>query len=105
MRCAVSGCKNHNKKKKTSIMFFRFPKDEFLRNIWIKACNKPTTINPKNARMCSAHFGQDCFVRQFKESLVVAGKGFKVTPGSIPTLCLPTSVTKDILVMEDYSSK
>lgn len=87
--CAAFGCHNEAKNKKDlSISFHSFPKDPKLREIWVKAVKR--TSLPKDARLCSQHFTQDCFddgVRLTNELLDGPCRfKNKLKPGSIPTI-------------------
>lgn len=49
--CAVSTCKNWNKKTQgTNIKYYSFPKNEDLAKQWINACRRNDKINLKNGK-------------------------------------------------------
>ena len=65
--CAIFGCdfipgdENH---------YYHFPKDVNLRNIWIHACRRSDTVNPKTASICSRHFSSSQLKRDLKFELL-----------------------------------
>ena len=58
--CCVVKCKNSTfwcKTNQVKAEFFRFPNDEELRSIWIRACGQDTSVPIKlHYRVCSSHF-------------------------------------------------
>ena len=50
--CAVSGCKNNQRKTK-NVHFYRFPKDPELCEKWVQFCNSTRVLNTKNGKSSS----------------------------------------------------
>ncbi|XP_056004110.1 uncharacterized protein LOC125653769 [Ostrea edulis] len=83
--CCVVGCHNSNEKTKnnlTRISYFSFPQDKEWRSKLIAAVNRSDIFfNPNTSHICSVHFEE--------KNLLFHGKGFKLIPGSLPTLYMP----------------
>ena len=86
--CAVSTCDDPQDKH-----YFVFPtKDTAQKLKWIHACQRADkNFNPKNARMCEAHFTPQMIKRDLQAELL--GRPFKkqLVKGAVPTLKLPTT--------------
>ncbi|OXU22508.1 hypothetical protein TSAR_006378 [Trichomalopsis sarcophagae] len=84
--CSVNCCKNSKNTKDCEIQFHRFPKDQQIRDHWIKACNRES-LNLENARICSIHFNQNCYVKK-PDHLIVPGDTnvFVLSKTAAPTL-------------------
>lgn len=65
------------------VNFYRFPKDETVRNVWIAATGRQNWQPTQYTRMCSIHFKADCF--QKKQQKIYLAKY------SIPTLAIHVS--------------
>ncbi|XP_068229561.1 THAP domain-containing protein 2-like [Palaemon carinicauda] len=62
--CAVLGCtKKFNKISNPSITFHRFPKDEVMRNEWVRALGRENFTPTIYSRLCSKHFREEDFIR------------------------------------------
>lgn len=74
MRCAVGTCNNSFRKFSPQdtnyISFHRFPKDEKLRKVWIKACFRKDNFNPDSSYICNIHFEENDFELNFKPQLL-----------------------------------
>lgn len=60
--CSVAVCKTSfykEKRKDQKVLFFTFPKDPILKDIWISRCYREGAFNVKCARICSKHFTND----------------------------------------------
>ena len=69
--CAVFGCSNAKEKTKGSeIRYFRFPKEEHYRKIWLNLCRRADAVNPHYAIICSIHFIQDDFIDDMQSRLL-----------------------------------
>ena len=71
--CTVFGCFNTRMKVNTQgldIRFFRFPRENDVRDAWIQACRRSDQINPNNARVCSVHFAKDDITDDMKSRLL-----------------------------------
>ncbi|KAL4101118.1 hypothetical protein QTP88_021138 [Uroleucon formosanum] len=71
-RCAVALCSNNKK----------------LCNIWINACRRKDTWNPKTSTVCSIHFIDDDFEADLRSQLMNIKIKRKLKPQAIPTQCL-----------------
>ncbi|XP_025834113.1 trichohyalin isoform X8 [Agrilus planipennis] len=96
MRCAVFGCHSDNQSKrfKKDIMFFSFPSDKKISDIWKNLCHRSDNFNVKTSRICSKHFVQSDY--NLKHLLVLfndkSNKFRRLKPDSIPSQFLTTSV-------------
>lgn len=55
--CAVRWCQNTKRKTKdTGIRFFRFPREKYLKDEWLRRCGRGDDLNADNAVVCSVHF-------------------------------------------------
>lgn len=101
MRCAVAVCNLDNQAKHCAkdIKFFRFPSDHNLRKAWINACKRADNFNVDNARVCSKHFEEDCFERDFQFELTgcSAKNRRMLKKDAIPTLNLSKKVKEQKL--------
>ncbi|XP_068219975.1 THAP domain-containing protein 2-like [Palaemon carinicauda] len=62
--CAVLGCtKKFNKLSNPSITFHRFPKDDVMRNEWVRALGRENFTPTIYSRLCSKHFTEEDFYR------------------------------------------
>ena len=71
--CAVYGCFNTKRKAKSlglEIRFFRFPKNESIRDAWVQACRRADKINTDTAIICSVHFSKDDVADDMKSRLL-----------------------------------
>lgn len=59
--CALKCTNSSDKSDSKMYSFVRFPKDERMIQIWVKACGNPKCT--KNSRLCTAHFDEDQFIR------------------------------------------
>ena len=93
MRCAIFGCNNDNQVKafQKDIRFFRFPKDNVTRQLWVIPCCRSDSFNELNARICSKHFTADDYERNLKFELLnyLPKQGLKLKAGAVPSLFLP----------------
>uniref|UniRef100_A0AAR5Q2R2 THAP-type domain-containing protein n=1 Tax=Dendroctonus ponderosae TaxID=77166 RepID=A0AAR5Q2R2_DENPD len=109
MRCAVYGCNSDTKVKTPKIKFHRFPKDSILGKLWENACCRTDTINVASARICSQHFKNEDFERNFQFELLgyLPKAGFKLKLGAVPSLNLPEikSLTKQQVDYNERASK
>lgn len=92
--CAVSGCKNHNRNTKDSVIrFYTFPVVGEFQAKWIVACRRSDKLNMKNATICSEHFEDDCFFTPLRHSLLkYSPRSFRnLKSDAVPTRKLPAS--------------
>ena len=64
--CCVPGCRTGYKSSKSSekIPLFRFPHDDGIKELWIKAIPRKNWILSYTHRVCSKHFEQEDFLIQ-----------------------------------------
>jgi len=89
--CAVAICKlnfDHGKILGQKIAYYRFPKDENLRKIWITKCRRADQFNPDTSRICSLHFTEDSFERDLKAELLNQTPRLLLKSIAIPTIRL-----------------
>ena len=57
-KCCVSGCRSNYRSSEpaTYVPTFSFPKDDFLRNEWIRRINRENLKLTKNTVICLKHF-------------------------------------------------
>lgn len=95
--CAVVNCKNRerNIKKEKGVAFHRFPKDNSIRQIWVRACNIFLTITTSpsldNLRVCSLHFDDGDYERDLRAEMLNLKPKRMLKPSVIPHLNLPKS--------------
>ena len=53
-------------KKDCSISFFRLPRDEKLKKVWLNNLKRENQPREENIRLCSLHFEEDSFERDLK---------------------------------------
>ena len=102
--CAVAICKNPPDSR-----YYRFPKDEELKKVWIQRCSRKDKL-PKELRICDTHFTDDCFLPDIKSKIT----GELITKRlnrnmAIPTLYLskvfPTSKLEEIMKVKRVKSR
>lgn len=70
-RCTVATCNNsHIKTKAFNIVYHKFPRDPDLKNIWINRCRRDGEWNPDTSSVCSVHFTEDDYERDFQHELL-----------------------------------
>ncbi|KAJ3665372.1 hypothetical protein Zmor_000869 [Zophobas morio] len=96
VHCAVFGCSNSQRKKEdANVHFFRFPKDQNLRQEWVSFCNRKDTVNAKTARVCSVHFAPECLMKSMQHKLLEYSpkNRRKLKSDALPTERRPTSMS------------
>uniref|UniRef100_A0A8D9BLQ3 THAP-type domain-containing protein n=1 Tax=Cacopsylla melanoneura TaxID=428564 RepID=A0A8D9BLQ3_9HEMI len=101
VNCAVFGCFNvsSNKKFKSNISFYSFPKNSDTCSKWINFCCREGKINIKYARICSEHFETKHRYWQMQHQILGYSPTLsrKIRPGAVPTLKPPeTSIPRKI---------
>nr|XP_012217725.1 PREDICTED: uncharacterized protein LOC105669384 isoform X1 [Linepithema humile] len=91
VRCVVKCCKNTREICATEqVSFFQLPENPIMREGWIQRIGEihlPTNI--KNARICSAHFTEDSFLKGKRNHKNRDGiRRRKLIPSAVPTLLL-----------------
>lgn len=62
MRCSFVGCKSrttNTNHKEVHLQFYKYPKSELLRKLWIDLSQQGDDFNVKYARVCGQHFTAD----------------------------------------------
>jgi len=83
-RCSVKNCFNRYSK---DLSFFGYPSDSTLRKKWIEKCGlqvDPTKKVKSGAKVCRAHFTDDCFTKRKN----------RLKPDAIPSLFLDAGKKK-----------
>ena len=80
--CSVASCRNYRRStalNKKDISYHRFPKNEDIRQKWLKAVqpSKPIT---ENHYVCSVHFLEDDFERNLQAELLNLSKKRRLKP-------------------------
>ena len=88
MRCAVYSCNSDNQSKDfdNGVSFYRFPKDNIIKQFWQNACCRSDNFNVNTARICSKHFSENSFERNLQHELLnyLPKKGKKLKPDAVP---------------------
>ncbi|XP_014210112.1 uncharacterized protein LOC106640553 [Copidosoma floridanum] len=85
-RCAVAVCNNSLVKTKQAgmdVKYHQFPKNQYIRNIWIQKCRRGGEWNPNSCHVCSIHFTKNDYK---KDAYYIRTKHLR--PTAIPTLYL-----------------
>ncbi|XP_069676208.1 zinc finger protein 436-like isoform X1 [Periplaneta americana] len=93
MRCAVAVCNNSYLKTRSlkgdsAVSYFRIPKDEWLRKIWIEKCKRKDKWKPDTSYVCSDHFKMEDFERNLRAELMGSKQNKFLKKGAIPSLNL-----------------
>ncbi|XP_064487702.1 THAP domain-containing protein 2-like [Ornithodoros turicata] len=60
MKCCAPRCTNRYEDNKL-VSYHRFPVDSVVQNRWLRAMNLENWTPRKNSRVCSKHFGPECY--------------------------------------------
>ena len=87
-QCIAYGCNNRSEDLSRGISFFRLPmKDPVLLKAWTVKLRLENPPLKDSSRVCSAHFTEDCFERDFKAELMPGTKTRRrLKPDAVPTL-------------------
>lgn len=72
-RCAIFSCNNScvvTKAEGKDIMYHNFPKDETVRDEWVRLCNRAPRWNPATSQICSVHFSENDYERDLQNELL-----------------------------------
>lgn len=98
--CSVAVCNNSYYKAKnenSELSFFRFPKDSTIKKEWIIKCYRKDKWNVDNGRICSIHFKQEDFEKDFQNELMNLPPRKILKKDAVPSLFLkPNDTTKGI---------
>ena len=66
--CCAVNCSNNSKGKgkEKNISFFRLPRDESLKKVWLAKIKRSNLPDENNVRLCSNHFEENCYERDLK---------------------------------------
>ena len=76
-KCAVFGC-NATPVTEPSRSIHQFPKDEKLREAWIKRVRRDNFVPSHSSHICSYHFGEDDFSKEGRIDLQKANSKKRV---------------------------
>ncbi|RVE41124.1 hypothetical protein evm_014224 [Chilo suppressalis] len=62
-KCCIRGCNSSSRKNNEGLSFFRFPKNEDLRKLWIEKIGSENIKPAVVAKICSKHFEENCINR------------------------------------------
>lgn len=102
--CSVYGCFNTKRRTKQSdsnIRYYRFPKNEKQRQIWINMCRRADKINPDHAVICSVHFTVDDLKDDAKSRLLGTATPRTqrvLKDDAVPSLFLPHGKLTELIV-------
>lgn len=72
---AIADCSHHERQqKKSSIKFYRFPKNNKIKSKQINICRRVDSLSVHVAAVCSAHFDENNYLHDLKRSLYIIGK-------------------------------
>ena len=66
VHCAAVDCVNNTRGGNKNISFYRVPRDNSLKKIWIQKIKRENLPNQENIRLCHLHFEDSCFERDLK---------------------------------------
>lgn len=99
--CAIYGCTNNTSTVDPTIEFYSFPKHPLVAQQWVAACWRPEPVDVANAQICSIHFNDSCFVKQYQ--LDYLGNYTKVLKyDAIPNLYLPDAQQSILLSASEH---
>ena len=66
VHCVAVDCVNNTRGGNKNISFYRVPRDNSLKKIWIQKIKRENLPNQENIRLCHLHFEDSCFERDLK---------------------------------------
>lgn len=90
--CAVQSCKNYfgkNGQSLGNLSYFTFPKNQTLCKKWIVQCRRNDAFDPKKVRVCSDHFSEDDYLRDFQSEMLGMPPKKKLKTEAFPHVNLP----------------
>ena len=71
VHCVAVDCVNNTRGGNKNISFYRLPRDNSLKKIWIQKIKRENLPNQENIRLCHLHFEDSCFERDLKVDIHV----------------------------------
>lgn len=66
-----------------TLLYFRFPKKQNMRQAWVKAIGKKDFVPTKSSILCSLHFSKECL---YYPNNGGEKQRIRLRPDSVPTL-------------------
>lgn len=91
MRCAVAVCSNSyfkTRNRTDGVSYFRFPKQENLRRLWVERCKRKDKFNPDTSYICSDHFRDDDFITNLRTELMGSKQKKFIGKNVVPSIKL-----------------
>lgn len=112
-QCAVATCRNsHRRTRKQSVRYHRFPHNQELRELWVRACgraplpNGEPPFNIKTARICSRHFLEEFYEDESREQILQGNqKRNRLRLGAVPTIDVPVFVQPCLKLLQETERK
>ncbi|XP_075726174.1 uncharacterized protein LOC142767818 [Rhipicephalus microplus] len=76
-KCCVPRCRG-NYTVDTKVHVFKFPRDQTLRNAWIRAVPREDLSVTENSRVCELHFREEDIIREASHTDVTTGRTITV---------------------------
>ena len=74
VHCVVVDCVNNTRGGNKNIKFYRLPRDDSLKKIWIQKIKRENLPMQEHISLCNLHFEDSCFERDLKEDIHVLGR-------------------------------
>ncbi|KAH8028420.1 hypothetical protein HPB51_016533 [Rhipicephalus microplus] len=112
-KCCVPRCRG-NYTVDTKVHVFKFPRDQTLRNAWIRAVPREDLSVAENSRVCELHFREEDIIREASHTDVTTGRTITVPlshvhlrPDAVPSKfpSCPTYLSRETTRREDPDSK
>ncbi|KAG0439157.1 hypothetical protein HPB47_016738 [Ixodes persulcatus] len=112
-KCCVPRCRG-NYTVDTKVHVFKFPKDQTLRDAWIRAVPREDLSVTENSRVCELHFGHEDIIREASHTDESTGRTITVPlshvrlrPDAVPSKfpSCPTYLSREATRREDPDSK
>lgn len=84
--CAAFGCNNDSRSPPPGVSYFRFPRDDYFREQWLRKISRADLVLTKHSRLCSEHFTPDCFERDLKAELLGLKPQVSLKPDAVPSI-------------------
>ncbi|KAG0434995.1 hypothetical protein HPB47_018742 [Ixodes persulcatus] len=101
-KCCVPRCRG-NYTVDTKVHVFKFPKDQTLRDAWIRAVPREDLSVTENSRVCELHFGHADIIREASHTDESTDRTITVPLSHFPSC--PTYLSREATRREDPDSK